>query len=309
MPVEAGIAAVAAAGEFQDGGEAGGGHGEEDHVGAGGFAETTGAGDELAIGQLDEVRAAEGQAGGGVGPVAIRGLGRADHAFAVATLTGDEGEGGAVFEEAQRGFSGLAGHVHEGGELPHGAVRAGVGFQRPLLLGSRAAGAGVDVEAGAVEAFVRRIDGGAPEPVAFGQELLQRGPDLAVHGGGVACLAAQRGGVAAAEQVEPLFIRRDDELGIAQIQAGLVDGDVVHPDLAIGGDEGVDGALAFGGGVRLTEAAVEEVLEARDVGGAVVRGLVPDFFHGNQLRRGGLRVQQAGAGKGQKGGGRKGQKA
>ena len=105
--------------------------------------------------------------------------------------------------------------------------------------------------------------------------------------------------LAAAEQVQALAIRRDDEFGITQVHAGFADGGILDPRLATGGNQRADCAFALVGSRCLAKAQVEQVLEACEIGEAVVRGLVPDFFDGNEFRD--LRMQRGGGENGKEG--------
>lgn len=293
VPHQAGVARIAGAGEAEDGAEFFRGEEAETGVGLGAVAVgiEAAAGDPAAIGEDDEIRAAEEVGGLLPLPVGVGGRGGADVGVGAGLgAVAHEGDGAAVGEESEGGFV-AAGDVEFGDGLPLEAVAAGdeaLAAGVILQFGGRGA-----VFGDAVGAAV--VPGDAPEPVAFGDDGGGDGPFVAVGGEEDSALAAfvDAGGVVgtAADDHEAI-VGGEGKMGVAEVDAGFGEEGFGFPGGAVFRRDDAEFAVvgfAGGGGVSaaFTEDGEPAVVEADEIAEGGVLGLAPDaavFEDGPVLR-------------------------
>src|SRR5262249_48761218 len=125
------------------------------------------------------------------------------------------------------------------------------------------------------------VPGDAPQPLPAVEDALRARPLRAVlreadEGVMVLDRIARRGNGSAADEQEAT-IRRDREVRVAQIDAGLLDARCRLPLRAGRGGQDADGAGALGVAGAFAEDAVPAAVVMEQVGEGVVRRLVPDF--------------------------------
>src|SRR5262249_47679422 len=134
------------------------------------------------------------------------------------------------------------------------------------------------------------LPGDAPQPLPALADALRPGPFLAVLRGadeGVMVLdgvaAGRLRGAADDQQPSP---GRDAQFRVAQIDVLALDQGGGLPLVAIGRDEDANSAGAARVAGSLAEGAVPAILKADEIGEGVVRRLVPDLLHLEELRLG-----------------------